>query len=179
MLLPCHPRALHPKSNRIEALPRGILLILQDLGEPISAGECPVIMRHEAWTAAAKLGLGFGIFLSVAGCYNAPKNGARIPGAATPVAQGIGHDTYVYYPAYEVYYNATRRQYVYRDGRSWVNRPDLPKAWAGNLANTPQVPVEFHDAPEKHHATVARNFPKNWHPESANSALSGTVKATP
>ena len=136
-------------------------------------------MRHEAWTTAAKLGLVIGIFFPVAGCYNAPKNGARIPGSATPVAQGIGHDTYIYYPAYEVYYNATRHQYVYREGRSWVNRPDLPKAWAGNLADTPQVPVEFHDAPEKHHATIARNYPKNWHPESANSALNGTVKATP
>ncbi|MBK8474912.1 MAG: hypothetical protein IPL39_01010 [Opitutaceae bacterium] len=32
-------------------------------------------------------------------------------------------DDYDYYPGYETYYSRTRHEFVYRDGRTWVRRP--------------------------------------------------------
>ena len=74
-------------------------------------------------------------------------------------------DDYVYYPDYEVYYSNTRRQYIYRDGRSWVSRPQPPRAWARDLPGSVSVHVDFHDAPERHHADIVKNYPKNWRPQ--------------
>jgi len=126
-------------------------------------------MRHVAGGVVSwrKFLIGVSVLLFVAGCYNAPQKSAHLSGSTVVATRGTERDSYVYYRAYEAYYNATRRQYVYREGRSWVNRPDLPKAWAKNLATTPQVPVEFHDAPEKHHAQIAREYPRDWRAESS------------
>lgn len=138
--------------------------------EPIWIGGGRVVMRHVAGRVCewSRL-IGGSVFLALgAGCYNAPENSSGIHGATTQVAGiGTGHDSYIYYPAYGVYYNTTRHQYVYREGRSWVNRSNLPPAWARNLASTPEVAVDFHDAPEKHHAVVAQNYPANWRPGSS------------
>jgi hypothetical protein len=76
----------------------------------------------------------------------------------------VVQDDYVYYPGYEVYYSNTRRQYVYRDGRSWVSRPAPPRVSAEVLFASPSVRLDFHDAPSIHHASVVRQYPKHWAP---------------
>lgn len=114
---------------------------------------------------------GASLLVCLAGCYHMPKGSARIPSSTSSVAQAAEHDRYVYYPKFEAYYNVTRHQYVYREGRSWVDRPDLPGAWAKELASTPQVPVDFNDAPENHHAAVAQTYPANWQAESSKNTV--------
>jgi len=71
-------------------------------------------------------------------------------------------DDYVYYPNYEVYYGRNHRQYVYRDGNAWVSRPAPAGVRVDVLLTSPSVRVNFHDPPARHHAAVARTYPKNW-----------------
>ena len=71
---------------------------------------------------------------------------------------------YVYYPAYEVYYSSNTRQYVYRQGRSWVSRPEPPRVSANVLFTSPSVRLDFHDSPAIHHAAVVRQYPRHWAP---------------
>ena len=105
--------------------------------------------------------LGSGFLVTLIGCYNPPpERGADRPAGSQVVEQ----DDYVYYPGYEVYYNNTRHQYVYREDNAWVNRPQPPRAWAQTLPGSPSVHVDFHDAPERHHAEIVREYPKNWQP---------------
>lgn len=112
----------------------------------------------KATARAALLVVGFGTITFLAGCYSGPERAEyRSSGPGPMVVQ----DDYVYYPGDEVYYNNTRHQYVYREGNSWVNRPQPPRGWA---AGGPSVHVDFHDAPEHHHAEVTKTYPKNWHP---------------
>src|SRR4051812_31837047 len=111
------------------------------------------MMRHEMekvyrW---GKLFGSLGALSLTMGCYNAPKASAGIHHPTTVMASGPTEDAYIYYPAIGVYYNTTRHQYVYREGRSWVDRPYLPSVWSSKLAGTPAVALDFHDAPEKHH----------------------------
>jgi hypothetical protein len=75
---------------------------------------------------------------------------------------------YVYYPGYEVYYNSNTRQYVYRDGRSWVTRGAPPRVSAQVLLASPSVRLGFHDSPSFHHAEVVRQYPKHWAPPAEN-----------
>jgi hypothetical protein len=76
----------------------------------------------------------------------------------------VVHDDYVYYPGYEVYYSSSRRQYTYRDGRSWVSRPAPPRVSVDVLFASPSVRLDFHDAPSVHHERVVRQYPKHWAP---------------
>ena len=89
--------------------------------------------------------------------------------AAPRVVAGPGRgndsDNYVYYPGQEVYYNSTRHQYVYRDGKSWVTRPEPPRTAVKTLPSAPSVPVQFHDAPERHHSDIVKEYPKTWKPQ--------------
>lgn len=71
-------------------------------------------------------------------------------------------DDYVYYPQYEVYYSNHRHQYGYREGNSWVWRPNPPRVQANVLVSTPSVHLDFHDSPERHHAQVVKTYPRNW-----------------
>lgn len=71
-------------------------------------------------------------------------------------------DDYVYYPQYEVYYSAHRRQYGYREGTGWSWRPGPPNVSATVLFASPSVPMNFHDSPERHHGDVIRSYPRNW-----------------
>ena len=73
-------------------------------------------------------------------------------------------DDYVYYPGYQVYYSSNRRQYIYREGRSWVSRPAPPRVSVNVLLASPSVRLDFHDSPAVHHATVVRQYPKRWTP---------------
>lgn len=74
---------------------------------------------------------------------------------------------YVYYPGYEVYYSSNTRQYVYRDGRSWVTRSAPPRVSAEVLFASPSVRLDFHDSPSIHHSKVVRQYPKHWAPPGA------------
>lgn len=73
-------------------------------------------------------------------------------------------DDYVYYPAYEVYYSNSRRDYRYREGNAWVSRPAPPRISIDVLFASPSVRVDFHDAPERHHESIIRSYPRNWAP---------------
>ena len=77
-------------------------------------------------------------------------------------------DDYVYYPNYECYYSVSRHQYAYREGNAWISRP-APRGVSVNvLLASPSVKMNFHDSPAQHHATVAKQYPKNWKPAGAN-----------
>jgi hypothetical protein len=80
----------------------------------------------------------------------------------------VVQEDYVYYPRYQVYYSNQRRQYLYRDGRSWIYRPAPPRVSVNALFASPSVRLDFHDHPSKHHATVARQYPKHWAPPGQN-----------
>ncbi len=85
-------------------------------------------------------------------------SGPGYSGSATAV---IGEDDYDYYPGSEVYYSPAHRYYYYRDGSAWVHRTDPPRAWArGN----PSVRIHLHDAPERHHTDIVKQYPHTWRP---------------
>lgn len=85
-----------------------------------------------------------------------------------PYATFAVEDDYVYYPNYECYYSVSRHQYAYREGNAWVARP-APRGVSVNvLLASPSVKMNFHDSPAQHHATVAKQYPKNWKPSGAN-----------
>ena len=77
-------------------------------------------------------------------------------------------DDYVYYPQYECYYSVSRHQYAYRDGNNWVSRPAPRGVSADVLMRSPSVEMNFHDSPANHHATVVKQYPKNWKPSGSN-----------
>ncbi|MEO7598565.1 MAG: hypothetical protein ABIV50_06510 [Opitutus sp.] len=116
----------------------------------------PFGTRRPALTA---LLLGSGLLLSFSGCATTDSD----YGYYDQPVQVVQPARYVYYPQYEVYYNSARGTYVYYDNGGWVTRRDLPRRWAHNLRSSPSVYLDFSDAPERHHAEIARHYPRNWH----------------
>jgi len=98
------------------------------------------------------------------GCVAEPsRSRVRVHAPTVYVAtEVIREDDYVYYPGYEVYYSNNRRQFVYRDGRSWVTRPAPPRVAIDVLFASPSVRVDFRDAPEHHHTDMVRRYPRHW-----------------
>ena len=90
------------------------------------------------------------------------------PPSARVEAGILVQDDYVYYPGYEVYYSGYRHQYIYRDGRAWVSRPEPPRVSVDVLFASPSVRLGFHDSPAFHHASVVRQYPKHWAPPRSN-----------
>ena len=82
--------------------------------------------------------------------------------APAPAPAVMVEDDYEYYPGYEVYYSRTRHDYMYRDGNSWVRRPQPHGISAEVLFALPSVRMDFHDSPEHHHASVVHNYPRDW-----------------
>jgi hypothetical protein len=82
----------------------------------------------------------------------------------------VYQDDYDYYPAYETYYSRNRREYVYRDGNTWVRRPEPRGVTIDLFFAAPSVRLDFRDAPEKHHRKVVRSYPKNWQRPDSNRA---------
>ena len=80
----------------------------------------------------------------------------------------VAQDDYVYYPNYECYYSVSRHQYAYREGNAWVARPAPRGVSVDVLRASPSVKMDFHDSPAQHHATVVRQYPKNWAPPASN-----------
>lgn len=123
----------------------------------------------------SKIGFVFGTALLgvLTGCVSyvdRPRGGGVYVEPPSVYVQGgaVLQDDYVYYPGYQVYYSSTRRQYVYRDGRSWVSRPAPPRVSVDVLFASPSVRLDFHDHPSRHHTTVARQYPKHWAPPGHN-----------
>jgi len=126
-------------------------------------------------TKCSKIGFVSGAALlgALTGCVghvDGPRHGGvYVQPPSVHVEAGIVvHDDYVYYPGYEVYYSSNRRQYTYRDGRSWVSRPAPPRVSVDVLFASPSVRLDFHDSPSIHHATVARQYPKHWAPPGSS-----------
>jgi len=106
-----------------------------------------------------------GALTGCVGHVDGPRHGYVYAQAPSVHVDGIvAHDDYVYYPGYEVYYSSNRRQYTYRDGRSWVSRPAPPRVSVDVLFASPSVTVDFHDSPSIHHARVVQQYPKHWAP---------------
>jgi hypothetical protein len=108
-----------------------------------------------------------GALTGCVGYVDSPPQGRVYP-APQPVyveSPVVVQPEYVYYPNYEVYYVSNTRQYYYRDGRSWVSRGAPPHVSSQVLFASPSVRLDFHDSPSIHHASVARQYPRNWAPQ--------------
>jgi hypothetical protein len=92
-----------------------------------------------------------------------PRNWQHPSSSPRVVASVTYEDDYDYYPGYEVYYSRNRQEYVYREGPQWVRRREPGSVSLQVLLAAPSVRVDFRDSPERHHATVVRSYPKNWH----------------
>jgi hypothetical protein len=125
-------------------------------------------------TTSSKIGFVFctalaGVLTGCIGYVDHPHH-ARGYAPAPPVYVDSGvvvHGGYVYYPGYQVYYSSNTRQYVYQEGSAWVTRP-TPHVSVDVLFASPSVTLDFSDAPAAHHATVVKQYPKNWAPPQSN-----------
>ena len=108
------------------------------------------------------------LLVTLTGCVgyvDGPRAGVEVESPAFAV-----QDDYVYYPQYECYYSVSRHQYAYREGNAWVARP-APRGVSVNvLMRSPSVKMDFHDSPANHHATVVKQYPKNWKPSGAKQS---------
>ena len=114
-------------------------------------------------------GLGLVVLVTLAGCVDSPpwSGTSKVPSAAK-LQSALGRkSSFVYFSSYEIYYNSTNRQYVYWDGSAWDTRTEPPPGVSVRaLLASPSVAMDFHDAPDGHHAAVVRSYPRNWrHPE--------------
>jgi hypothetical protein len=114
-------------------------------------------------------GLAVGTVLSLlsTGCVSESRGYGRSSGRHESVQAQVVvtyQDDYDYYPDYEIYYSRNRREYVYRDGGSWIRRSQPQGITLDVLLATPSVRVDFHDEPEHHHDRVVKTYPRNWRP---------------
>jgi hypothetical protein len=121
----------------------------------------------------AKIGFVFGAVSVLTGCvgYVEEPRQTRVyspPPTVYVETRAVVEDDYVYYPRHQVYYSGHTHQYVYLEGRSWVTRPSPPHVSVDVLFASPSVNVDFHDAPERHHATIVQTYPRNWTPPGAS-----------
>ncbi|HEY3853149.1 MAG TPA: hypothetical protein VGO67_02005 [Verrucomicrobiae bacterium] len=89
--------------------------------------------------------------------------GVNIPAPSVNVQVGAPDD-YVYYPKYGTYYSPGHHRYYYQDHGAWGWREKPPGVAPDVFLKAPSVKMNFHDAPDKHHAEIARQYPKNWAP---------------
>jgi hypothetical protein len=73
-------------------------------------------------------------------------------------------DDYYYYPEFGIYFGARSHNWYYRDGGRWIHAARPPGYRLSEIHRSPSVHMEFHDGPERHHADVVRQYPRNWHP---------------
>jgi hypothetical protein len=132
--------------------------------------------------SADKAGLivGAALLAALTGCLvngSNQRGGYRESPAVSGQATLVIQDDYDYYPAYETYYSRNRHEFVYREGNSWVRRPE-PRGVAANvLLAAPAVRLDFRDSPELHHSDVVRSYPKNWTPPGKKPDDKGDHKA--
>ena len=89
--------------------------------------------------------------------------GVNIPVPSVNVQIGAPDD-YVYYPKYGTYYSPRHHRYYYQEHGAWVLRDTPPGVAPDVFLQSPSVKMDFHDAPDKHHADVVRRYPKDWAP---------------
>lgn len=109
--------------------------------------------------------LSLGLLFLLVGCAGAPRWGtwSKNPTPAQIQAGLSPRDSYVYIPAYETYYNTTAARYVFPSNLGWVTQVDPPQdVSVGMLLASPSVAMTFTDAPARHHAAMARLYPRNW-----------------
>lgn len=127
------------------------------------------------FTTRAGLVAGVTLLLPLAGCLaggNYRSSGYNSH-TSVQVQGGVSfEDDYDYYPGYETYYSRSRHEFVYRDGGHWVRRPEPRGVSVNLLLAAPSVRMDFRDAPERHHNTVVRTYPKNWSPPGAGHTAS-------
>ena len=132
-------------------------------------------MSTQALRVSATAGtlIGAALLVALAGCVSDGSFQSRGYNSR-PTAQVSSsvtfEDDYDYFPGYETYYSRSRHEYVYRDGGRWVRRPEPLHVSLSLLLASPSVRMDFRDAPERHHRTVVRNYPKNWSPRDAGHA---------
>ena len=93
------------------------------------------------------------------------------PGYSATVSSGplvVSQDEYDYYPAHNIYYNRSRRHYVYQENGSWNTHPRPRGLSLNTLHQSPYVRADFHDAPARHHQSMTQRYPRNWKPQSGN-----------
>jgi len=131
-----------------------------------------MIRKNSRFTNLAGFTIGAALLAALAGCADTPTWGGwstRPEFAQLQATRGIQPD-WVYYPAYAVYYSSNYQQYVCLDVitpdySEWITLPEpLAPVTVEMLQTSPSVRMDFQDAPAHHHATVARNYPKNWRP---------------
>ena len=111
------------------------------------------------------MSLGLPLLFLQAGCSTTPAWGAwSVRPSPAQIAAVLGRmDSYVYYPGYEIYYNRTKDQYIFRNGQTWVAQKEPPlNVIREDLLASPAVAMNFTDAPERHHAAVVRTYPRYW-----------------
>jgi hypothetical protein len=127
-------------------------------------------MKRTLFPVTTGLLAGAAFLLLLSGCYtngSVRSTGYQGRAAGHSEVAVTYEDDFDYYPGYEVYYSRNRNEYVYRDGNAWVRRPQPNGVSLDVLLASPAVRMDFRDAPELHHDTVVRSYPKNWkRPES-------------
>lgn len=99
------------------------------------------------------------LFAAFAGCVVEPSSGYR----GHVEVEADFQDDYDYYPEYETYYSCNRHEFVYLDGGIWVRRREPPRGISVNvILAASAVRLDFHDAPQRHHSTVIRSYPRTW-----------------
>jgi len=89
--------------------------------------------------------------------------GVNVPVPSVNVQIGAPDD-YVYYPKYGAYYSPSHHRYYYQEHGAWVWHDRPPGVAPEVFLKAPSVKMNFHDAPDKHHAEITRQYPKDWAP---------------
>ena len=114
---------------------------------------------------ATGAGLSLLILALLMGCAGSPRwnDSSRHPTNAQIQAVLGRLDSYVYYPAYEVYHNTAKDQYIFRSGGAWVTQDAPPRdVEVDALLVSPSVAMNFDDAPSRHHPVIMMMYPRNW-----------------
>ncbi len=127
-------------------------------------------MKHKSTIGMTALAALCGVLTGCVGYVD----GGGYPASRSGYSRGgvVTQDDYVYYPSQQVYYSSNRRQYTYQNGGSWVTQSSPPRGSASVLRSSPSVAMNFHDSPQGHHASVAKQYPKQWS-GNAKTAKSG------
>ena len=113
----------------------------------------------------AGFGLGLVVLAMLAGCADSPpwSSTSKVPTNGQLQAALGRKSSFVYFTSYEIYYDRNYSQYTYWDGSVWITGTEPPQGISTDLLlASPSVVMNFHDAPEWHHAAVVRNYPRNW-----------------